>query len=109
VKSDGPELWLRLVRAPKIVDQVRGEWGFRGVLVKFKLEVGIGEGPLREIGERSRRASSADLMVANTLEEAGDWALVGPVEGGYQKVSRRDLATHVVQAVERLHREKGHG
>src|SRR5206468_1268693 len=36
VKSDEPELWLRLVRASKLIDLVRGEWGFRGILVKFK-------------------------------------------------------------------------
>src|SRR5438876_8169549 len=30
VKSDEPELWLRLARAPKLVDQVRSAWGFRG-------------------------------------------------------------------------------
>src|SRR5262249_47514770 len=41
VKSDAPELWLRLVRTPKLVDFVRKDWGFRGVLVKFKLEVGV--------------------------------------------------------------------
>src|SRR5205823_384707 len=43
IKSDAPELWLRLVRAPKLIDQVRAEWGFRGVLIKFKLEVGVAE------------------------------------------------------------------
>src|SRR5438128_554561 len=42
VKSDEPELWLRLVRAPKLVDKVRADWNFRGILVKFKLEVGLG-------------------------------------------------------------------
>src|SRR5262249_53358682 len=26
VKSDEPELWLRLVRAPKLIDKVRSEW-----------------------------------------------------------------------------------
>src|SRR5262249_4681255 len=46
VKSDEPELWLRLTRAPKLVDLVRKEWGFRGVLVKFKLEVGKSDADL---------------------------------------------------------------
>src|SRR5262245_47428991 len=61
VKSDEPELWLRLVRTPKLVDLVRSAWGFRGVLVKFKLEVGISEERVLEIAERSRQQSSADL------------------------------------------------
>jgi phosphopantothenoylcysteine synthetase/decarboxylase len=109
VKSDEAELWLRLVRAPKLIDRVRTDWGFRGVLVKFKLEVGIDEARLLEIAERSRRQSSADLMVANTLEGAATWAVLGPLGDGYRHVARRDLATHVIGAVEGLHEGRRHG
>src|SRR5262245_7820266 len=52
VKSDVAELWLRLVRTPKLVDLLRSEWRFRGVLVKFKLEVGISEERLLEIAQQ---------------------------------------------------------
>jgi phosphopantothenoylcysteine synthetase/decarboxylase len=109
VKSDEPELWLRLVRAPKLIDRVRPDWRFRGILVKFKLEVGIDEARLLDIAERSRRQSSADLMVANTLEGAAEWAYVGPTEGAYQRTARGDLAARVIGAVERLHAEHTHG
>ncbi|HEX5269181.1 MAG TPA: phosphopantothenoylcysteine decarboxylase, partial [Gemmataceae bacterium] len=109
VKSDEPELWLRLVRAPKLIDLVRAEWGFRGVLVKFKLEVGVDEARLLDIAERSRRHSSADLVVANTLEGAGYWAYLGPVEGDYRRVGRRELAERLLEAVERLGAERSHG
>jgi phosphopantothenoylcysteine synthetase/decarboxylase len=70
IKSDESELWLRMVRAPKLIDRVRQPWGFTGVLVKFKLEVGPSDEELLRIAERSRQHSSADLMVANTLEGA---------------------------------------
>ena len=93
----------------KLIDQMRPEWGFRGILVKFKLEVGVGEGQLLEIAERSRRHSAADLMVANTLEGAASWAFLGPVGGEYQRVDRRELAQVVLQAVETLHEEKKDG
>ncbi len=109
VKSDEPELWLRLVRAPKIIDQVRAEWGFRGVLVKFKLEVGVEAERLLEIAEKSRCASAADLMVANTLEGASHWAFLGPLDGDYQRVTRRELAARLLDAVEQKHRGKMHG
>jgi phosphopantothenoylcysteine synthetase/decarboxylase len=109
VKSDEPELWLRLVRAPKLIDLVRHDWGFRGVLVKFKLEVGISESQLLDIAERSRLQSSADLLVANTLESAGVWACLGPIAGTYQRVLRPELAMELVAAVERLHAERTHG
>jgi phosphopantothenoylcysteine synthetase/decarboxylase len=103
VKSDEPELWIRLVRAPKLVDCIREPWGFRGILVKFKLEVDITVERLLEIAERSRTNSGADLMVANTLEGAADWAYVGPVAGAYQRVDRRDLAGRLLDLVEAAH------
>jgi phosphopantothenoylcysteine synthetase/decarboxylase len=109
VKSDEPELWLRLVRAPKLIDRVRDDWRFRGVLVKFKLEVGLGDEQLIEVAERSRRHSSADLMVANTLEGADAWAFLGPLAGRYERVGRQELAARLLDEVERLHREAAHG
>ena len=101
VKSSHPEVWVRLTPAPKLVDKVRTEWGFRGVLVKFKLEVGVSESELLAVAERSRVHSGADLMSANTLDGAADWALVG---GGdfYVKVPRAELAGHIVSQIERL-------
>jgi len=109
VKSDEPELWLRLVRAPKLIDLVRSDWGFQGTLVKFKLEVGIDDEKLLEIAEKSRRHSRADLMVANTLEGSAAYAFLGPLAGGYQRVSRRRLAERLVLALESLQKGRGDG
>ncbi len=109
VKSDEPELWLRLVRAPKLVDLIRPAWGFRGVLVKFKLEAGVSDERLQEIAEQSRQRSQADLMVANTLEEAAVCAWLGPIAGRYERVPRRRLPERLLEAVEKLHRERTHG
>jgi phosphopantothenoylcysteine synthetase/decarboxylase len=109
VKSDEPELWLRLVRTPKLIDRVRSDWGFHGLLVKFKLEVGLTLQQFQDIAERSRRQSTADLMVANTLEGSREWALLGPLEGKYLHVDRPDLAAKLLDALEKLHEERGHG
>jgi phosphopantothenate---cysteine ligase (CTP) len=99
VTSDDAELWLRLVRAPKLVDKIRSDWGFRGLLVKFKLQVGISEAELLAIAEKSRQHSAADWMVANTLEGAADWALVGN-DRGYKKVNRADLPGVLIGVLE---------
>ncbi|HEV3257687.1 MAG TPA: phosphopantothenoylcysteine decarboxylase [Gemmataceae bacterium] len=109
VRSDRPELWLRLVRTPKLVDLIRSAWAFRGILVKFKLEVGVSEEQLLETAERSRVHSAADVMVANTLEGSQAWAYLGPRAGKYECVSRQDLAPRLLDAVEHLCRERGHG
>src|SRR3954466_3091880 len=50
----------------KIVDLFRREWGFEGLLVKFKLEVGMRKDELIASGKKSREASGADYVVANT-------------------------------------------
>jgi phosphopantothenate---cysteine ligase (CTP) len=109
IKSDEEELWLRMVRTPKLIDLIRSDWGFRGVLVKFKLEVGVNESDLLAIAERSRRQSEADLMVANTLEGANQWALLGPLDGAYQKIDRPELPRRLLEALESLHKERQHG
>jgi phosphopantothenate-cysteine ligase/phosphopantothenoylcysteine decarboxylase/phosphopantothenate--cysteine ligase len=96
VKSHHPELWVRLRPAPKLVDKIRSQWGFRGVLVKFKLEVGVTDIGLLDIAEGSRRHSDADLMVANTLEGMQDWAYLGAGTGGYQRVNRSELADRLI-------------
>jgi phosphopantothenate-cysteine ligase/phosphopantothenoylcysteine decarboxylase/phosphopantothenate--cysteine ligase len=101
VKSTHPELWLKLSPAPKLVDKIRPVWGFKGVLVKFKLEVGVSEEELRQVAERSRVQSGAELMSANTLEGMHEWALVGAGES-YRKVPRGELAKVLVAEVERL-------
>jgi hypothetical protein len=109
VKSDEPELWLRLVRAPKLIDRIRKPWGFAGIVVKFKLEVGVGAEALLDIAEASRRHSGANLMVANTLEEADSWAYLGPVANGYDRINRAALAARLFDEIERLHREQDYG
>lgn len=102
VKSSHPELWLKLVAAPKLVDKVRGEWGFRGKLVKFKLEVGVSEDELVTIAERSRLQSEADLMAANTLDGMHEWALLGAGSNGYVKLPRAELAGRLISSLESL-------
>lgn len=99
VKSNAPELWLRLVPTPKIIDCIRRDWGFRGVLVKFKLEVGVVEKELLSIAEASRQHSGADLMVANTLETAPYCAYIGPTPEGYTKIDRPTLPSTLLEHI----------
>jgi len=107
IKSNEPELWFRMVRAPKLVDRLRTPWGFAGLLVKFKLEVGLTEAELLAVAEKSRVQSAADLMVANSLDEAKHAAYLGPVGGRYERVPRRELAERLLLTVEHLQRERG--
>ena len=48
-------------------------------------------------------------MVANTLEGANQWAFLGPLAGRYERVSREELASLLLDEVERLHEGHAHG
>jgi len=105
VKSHHPELWLQLVPTAKLIDKVRTTWGFRGALVKFKLEVDIDESALMAVAEVSRRQSNADTIVANTLEGMHEFALIGDSRGQFARVDRADLAAEILERVEHLRGE----
>jgi len=81
--SDAPELLLRLVRAPKLVDRLRALRP-SALLAGFKLEAGVDEAGLLAAAQALRRRARLDLVVANlagrTGEEDHEALLVG--EGG---------------------------
>jgi len=84
------------------VDQFRSAWGYQGLLVKFKLEVGISPEQLIEIGQKSRRASGANYLVANNLEmvegeSAGAYLLS---DRGEEWVPRATLAARMAKLIE---------
>ena len=68
VKSSYAEITVLGRRTEKLVDLFRTEWGHRGLLFKFKLEVGVTPEELIRIGRASRVASGAEYLVANTLD-----------------------------------------
>jgi phosphopantothenate---cysteine ligase (CTP) len=102
VKSSFSAIAVLGERTEKLVDLFRGEWGYRGLLVKFKLEVGISQEELLRVGEASRTASGADYLVANTLDmvegpQAGAYLLGA---AGHEWVPRAALAERLVKLVQ---------
>lgn len=73
VKSHHSEIYIKLVPTEKIVDKIKLDWGFKGKLVKFKLEVDITSEELIEIAKASREHSQADIIVANLFEHFKTW------------------------------------
>jgi phosphopantothenoylcysteine synthetase/decarboxylase len=99
VKSSHARIAVLGEQTEKIVDLFRGAWGHTGLLVKFKLEVGIGRDELLRIGRASRVASGADYLVANTLdmvegEGAGAFLISG---AGEEFVPRAALAGRLAE------------
>lgn len=101
VKSTHSAIAVLAEPTEKLVDLFRSVWGHKGLLVKFKLEVGVSVEQLIAIGQASRQSSNADYLVANTLEMVG-----GPQAGAYllddagaQWVPRADLPERMVRLI----------
>jgi phosphopantothenate---cysteine ligase (CTP) len=102
VKSSYERIAIVGERTEKLVDMFRTTWGYGGLLVKFKLEVGIPPEQLIKIGQASRKASGADYLVANTLEmvqgdRAGAFLLS---DAGEEWVPRAELAARMRRLIE---------
>lgn len=95
IPSNHDRLFVELVPAKKLVDQIRSPWGFTGKLVKFKLQADMPDEQLLEIAHGSRLMSKADIIVANCLEWCRDYAyIVSQTE--MLRVSRNELAEHLI-------------
>jgi len=106
VSSGYPELFLKMVPTEKLVDLIRPCWGFNGLLVKFKLEVGISDEALQEIARKSRKSSDADLIVANCLEWANNHAYIIGSDDKAVYVSRELLPKMLFEKIEGIRKEK---
>ena len=96
ISSEHQELFLKLVPTPKLIDKIREPWGFAGFLVKFKLQVGLPDDwALIDIARRSMDFSRADLIVANCLEWAKEYAYFIDKHNNVVRTSRADLATEL--------------
>ena len=104
IKSSKDELVLHLVKTPKLVDSIRFPWGFKGLLVKFKLEVGVTEDDLLEIATNSKKQSKANYIVANRLDDFKDWETsnmyITDPSDNVTRVSRKNLAHTLLDMID---------
>jgi phosphopantothenate---cysteine ligase (CTP) len=100
ISSDNKELYLKLVPTEKIIDKIRDPWGFKGKLVKFKLQVGISDEELLDIATKSCATSKADFIVANCLEWSNQRAyIIRASNGEIASVNRDALAFRLADIV----------
>lgn len=96
IKSSYPQIAFLGQQTEKIVDRFRRDWKYRGILVKFKLEVGLDSQQLLEIARLSRQASGADYLIANTLDMVeGDHAGAYLVSDSEERFIPRDRLAEV--------------
>lgn len=99
VKSTHKQIAILGEPTEKLIDLFRAAWNYKGILVKFKLEVGLTRDELIRVASASRIASGADYLVANTLDmvhgaDAGAFLLS---DHEPEWVPRAQLAPRMVQ------------
>lgn len=97
VASSHPRLFLELERTPKLVEQIKGIWGYRGTLVQFKLEVDITDDELITRAQAALERSKGDLCVANCLEWMRERAILVSADGSIEHIPRAELANVLVR------------
>jgi phosphopantothenate---cysteine ligase (CTP) len=101
IPSRHEELWIRLLPTPKLVDNIRQPWGFDGVLVKFKLEVGVSDDELVRRAREGWKRSAADLVVANCYEWMNEKAFLID-QSTVESVERARLPARLLARIEEL-------
>lgn len=103
ISSSHDELYLKLIQTPKIIDYIRKDWNYKGVLVKFKLQVGISDTELINIATDSMFHSKADFIVANCLEWSRDRAYIIDARTITPTLVKRENLSQVL--MEKIHHE----
>jgi len=98
ISSKHPNLWFKTTPTVKIVDQIREPWGFRGLLVKFKLQVNMDDATLVELAQKSLVESRANIIVANTLDKF-DRAIVIDKDGTTSYISREKIPESIYKGL----------
>lgn len=96
IKS-GQQLLLQLTTTEKLIDKVKRDWGFTGMLVKFKLETGLTDQELVDVARRSMTPCAADLVIANCKEWFRKRAII--VAAGWETSTKRNALPHELEAV----------
>jgi phosphopantothenate---cysteine ligase (CTP) len=102
VGSEHSELYLKMIPTEKIIDKIRSEWGFKGTLVKFKLQVNMLDCELIDIAVDSMRHSEADIIVANCLEWSRERAYIIRDKApafNMENVQRNDLPKKLLEEI----------
>lgn len=109
--SDADELLLRLVRAPKLIDELRA-LAPQALIVGFKLSAGRSEVEREGIAVALLRRARLDLVVSNEVGRLGEDDHEGLIFGEQgllrRAAGKRALAEELVEAVaERLRAQAG--
>lgn len=71
-------VWMKPTE--KIIDKIKSDWKFDGLLISFKLKVGIDDAELCDIAQKAGEHTKSDVVIANCLETKDKYVWLQMVE-----------------------------
>ena len=95
---------IELEPLPKLISKIRTEWDFKGVLVGFKLLVGVKKSELIDSARKSCIENGCDFVIANDLNDikAGNHRIIIVSKDTEYTVSKEDSINEIIKNVKTL-------
>ena len=99
---------IELEPTPKLISKIRDEWGYKGILVGFKLLVGAAKSDLIDAARRSVVENGCDFVVANDLRDikAGNHRAILVFKDSEYTVPREEAVSEIFYNIKMLHKNR---
>jgi len=95
---------IELEPCPKLISKIRNEWGYKGILVGFKLLVDSSREELIAAARESVIKNGCNFVVANDLRslQEGDHRIILVTESSEEDISSLINASQIIKKIESL-------
>lgn len=100
ISRDHDRLFIELKPAIQVIDHIRDEWGFTGILARFKLHHPLTDVARVALAKKSRDVVDADVIVLTAYDDLKGPAHVMGKCGPMIEVNRKYLADAIMKCVE---------
>lgn len=99
---------IELEPTPKIISKIRDEWGYKGILVGFKLLVGATKSDLIDAARKSVIENGCDFVVANDLRDikAGNHRAILVFKDTEYVVSKEEAVSEILYNIRKLYKNR---
>lgn len=99
---------IELEPTPKIISKIRNEWGYKGILVGFKLLVNAEKSELIDTARKSVIENGCDFVVANDLRDikAGNHRAILVFKDTEYVVSKEEAVSEILYNIRKLYNNR---
>lgn len=99
---------IELKSTPKLISKIKNEWGYKGILVGFKLLVNAEKSELIDAARKSVIENGCDFVVANDLKDikAGNHRAILVFKDSEYTVLREEAVNEIVYNINMLYKNR---